>query len=60
MSIYSLVFVGSAPLGSFLSGVFSEKLGANAAFIINGAAVVIIIVLLMLIFRKAFSKEKVK
>lgn len=60
MSIYSLVFVGSAPLGSFLSGVFSEKLGANAAFIINGAAVVIIMVLLMFIFRKGFAKEKVK
>lgn len=60
MSIYSLVFVGSAPLGSFLSGVFSEKLGANTAFIINGAAVVIIMVLLVFIFRKGFAKEKVK
>lgn len=51
MSIYSLVFVGSAPLGSFLSGVSSDKLGANAAFIINGASVVILILLLGIVFR---------
>jgi predicted MFS family arabinose efflux permease len=48
MSIYSLVFVGSAPIGSFLSGLFSEKLGAGATFVINGIAVVVLTVVLRL------------
>jgi predicted MFS family arabinose efflux permease len=56
MSIYSLVFVGSAPIGSFLSGIFTEKLGAGTAFVINGSAVVALTVLLAL----AISAKRIK
>ena len=36
MSVYSLMFLGMTPFGSFLSGVVAERWGAPAAFIAGG------------------------
>jgi MFS family permease len=38
MSLYSLVFGGSVPLGAFLVGFLSERWGVPAAFIVMGGA----------------------
>jgi MFS family permease len=37
MSLYSLVFGGSVPLGAFLVGILSERWGVPAAFFVMGA-----------------------
>ncbi|MDT8718089.1 MFS transporter [Clostridium sp. 19966] len=50
MSIYSLVFIGSSPIGSFLSGLFSDKLGADIAFAINGTLLALIIIMIRIKF----------
>lgn len=56
MSIYSLVFVGSAPIGSLFSGYISDRLGADKAFIINGVITLILLIIIMQAFN--FSKNR--
>jgi len=41
MSLYSLMFLGMTPFGSFLSGVVAERYGAPSAFI-SGAAITLV------------------
>jgi len=41
MSVYSLMFLGMTPFGSFLSGVVAERYGAPSAFI-GGAAITLL------------------
>ncbi|MFZ5597369.1 MAG: MFS transporter [Bacillota bacterium] len=38
MSVYTLAFAGTTPLGNFLTGAFTEKFGPGAGFIMCGAA----------------------
>ena len=47
MSVYTLVFAGSAPLGNLFSGFVAEKYGADAVFIISGTCTIILIMLLI-------------
>lgn len=51
MSVYTLVFAGSAPLGNLFSGFVAEKCGAGAVFIISGVLTVVLILLLMICFK---------
>lgn len=51
MSIYSLVFTGSTPLGNLFAGTAAERLGADGAFMLSGVLAFIPIVLILLWFR---------
>jgi predicted MFS family arabinose efflux permease len=51
MSVYTLVFAGSAPLGNLFSGFLAEKFGAGAVFIISGISSLVLILLLMAWFK---------
>ncbi|RAV03436.1 MFS transporter [Paenibacillus sp. YN15] len=51
MSIYSLVFTGTTPLGNLFAGSAAEKLGPDGAFILSGILAIIPIVCIILYFR---------
>lgn len=51
MSVYSFVFAGSAPLGSFFTGVVCEKIGPSEGFLISGILIIILMVSIKLYFR---------
>ncbi|HEX3048609.1 MAG TPA: MFS transporter [Bacillota bacterium] len=36
VSVYSLVFTGTSPIGNFFTGLVTQKLGPNMSFLING------------------------
>lgn len=55
MSVYSMVFVGTAPLGSLFSGSVAEKFGVVKAFIASGSLSLILVLIVITVFRK---KEK--
>lgn len=57
MSVYTLVSVGTAPIGSLLSGFVAEKLGASAAFVFLGVFVFVLAAIIILFFRKKFRAE---
>lgn len=42
MSVYSLVFAGSTPLGNLYAGIFTQNLNARAGFYACGGIVVIL------------------
>ncbi|MEL4105982.1 MFS transporter [Oscillospiraceae bacterium WX1] len=44
MSVYTLVFVGTTPLGNLFSGAIADRFGAGAAFAACGAAVLLLLV----------------
>lgn len=46
MSLYSLVLMGTTPIGNFFTGIIDEKLGPNVSFIINGVLTAILILML--------------
>jgi hypothetical protein len=37
MSVYSLMFLGMTPFGSFLSGLVAQRAGTSVALILGGA-----------------------
>ena len=47
MSVYSLVFAGTTPIGNLFSGFVAEKCGSGATFIISGVSTLILILLLL-------------
>lgn len=49
MSVYSLMFLGMTPFGSFLSGWVAERFGAPTAMV-GGAAISLVFTLFMLVF----------
>lgn len=51
MSVYSLVFAGSTPLGNMYAGIAADKLGADKAFLMSGILAIASVGLLTLIFR---------
>ena len=52
MSIYSLIFAGSTPLGNLYAGAIAEKVSAAAGFIACGAIILVLMVVLLFYFRK--------
>lgn len=52
MSVYSLVFAGSTPLGNLFTGVAADKLGASSAFILSGIIAFVLLITMNSIFNK--------
>lgn len=46
MSVYSLVFAGSTPIGNLYAGLISEHFGANVGFAACGAIIILLLILL--------------
>jgi MFS family permease len=42
MAVYSMMFMGMAPLGSLLAGVLSERIGAPTTVAISGGASIVV------------------
>jgi len=51
MSVYSLVFAGSTPIGNMFAGFVAGRLGAENAFLISGILTMSSIGILTLIFK---------
>ncbi|RTE08348.1 MFS transporter [Paenibacillus whitsoniae] len=51
MSVYSLVFAGSTPIGSLLSGWIADRFGANGAFIVCGGLTGLLCLIIILKYR---------
>lgn len=52
MSIYSLVFTGSTPLGNLFAGVAAEHLGPDGALVLSGVLALIPICIILFLFRR--------
>ena len=44
MSVYSMVFSGATPIGSFLTGISVEKIGADTTFLFIGVVIITVII----------------
>lgn len=60
MSVYSLAFMGTTPLGNIFAGAVTEKLGSNAGFSACGIIALAFLILIILGIRKSgqFNKER--
>jgi MFS family permease len=59
MSVYSLVFAGSTPIGNMFSGYTADKFGAGAAFILSGGVALFLLIIVVIIFKnKRIEDEK--
>lgn len=58
MSVYSLVYGGTAPFGYMFAGAATDRLGANIAFSLSGVLTIVLIVLLKLFFSIKENREK--
>lgn len=59
VSVYTLFFSGSTPLGNIFAGYLSNNFGANYAFILSGIAILsLMIVFFILIFLKLRKNTK--
>jgi MFS family permease len=52
MSVYTLGFAGTTPIGNFFAGSITEKLGANAGFFACGAVTILFIAMIIIWVRK--------
>ncbi|MBF0363634.1 MAG: penicillin-insensitive murein endopeptidase [Oligoflexia bacterium] len=52
MSVYTLFFAGTTPIGNFITGLIAEKWGADKAFIICGILLLISLITLLTYFSK--------
>lgn len=57
MSVYSLMFLGMTPFGSFLSGVVAQRLGAPVA-LIAGSAITLAFALFVFFYRPTQRAER--
>lgn len=57
MSIYTLVFAGSTPIGNLFAGFFTEHYGARIGFIACGAAILLFMIPVLTISRKKTKFE---
>jgi len=48
MSLYSLVLMGSTPIGNFFTGIMDETWGPNVSFIINEVLTAMLILMLFI------------
>jgi MFS family permease len=55
ISVYALVFTGSAPIGNLFAGSITEKLGTNAGFMVCGAIALLLLVPIMIGIRNKSS-----
>ncbi|MHC1720488.1 MAG: MFS transporter [Clostridiaceae bacterium] len=60
MSVYSLVFGGTIPIGSLFTGLVSDRLGPSQGFFLSGIFMLILMLAIKLYFEKGqiFSKKK--
>lgn len=58
MSVYTLVFIGTSPIGNLFAGAITQRFGAGAGFIACGA-LVIILTLLMNLLKIAFREKRI-
>jgi MFS family permease len=49
MSVYTLVFGGLTPIGSFFSGVITEHFGARAGYFACGIAIAVLLVMVYVV-----------
>lgn len=56
MSVYSLAFVGTTPLGNLFAGAIMEKFGAKAGFLLCGI-VSMVLLLLIITWNKSLEKK---
>ncbi|MDD3224309.1 MAG: MFS transporter [Clostridium sp.] len=59
MSVYSLVFAGSTPLGNLFVGSTSQKFGAKMSFILSGIFALVLVLIILAAF-KMFKKGTAK
>ncbi|MFE5322972.1 MFS transporter [Paenibacillus sp. NPDC056579] len=52
MSVYSLVFAGSAPVGNLFAGFIADRFGADGAYLACGLMCFVPCVLILILFRK--------
>ncbi|MEW9674195.1 MFS transporter [Ammoniphilus sp. 3BR4] len=58
MSVYSLVFQGSTPVGSLITGYIADRYGADGAFIGNGFLIILPFVIVLLLFHRKKTEAK--
>lgn len=58
MSLYSLVLMGTTPIGNFYTGIMDEKLGPNVSFIINGVLTAMLILMLFILTKRKDNNIK--
>lgn len=57
MSVYSLVFTGSTPLGNFFAGLASEHFGADGALIGSGVLCLVLFAVVVVAYRRKPKPE---
>lgn len=57
MSVYSLVTVGSSPIGNLFVGAVEDRLGARMGFIISGIAVLVLMVPVYFLLKKKKASD---
>jgi predicted MFS family arabinose efflux permease len=57
MSVYSLVFAGSTPIGNLVVGYTADRLGANGAYIWSGLLCLVPCLLVIVIYWKKGARE---
>lgn len=59
MSVYSLVYAGTAPVGYMFAGTVTGRLGAGMAFSLSGMLAIALMTLLILFFRSALKTQNI-
>ncbi len=57
MSVYSLVFAGSTPVGNLFAGYMADRFGADGAFIACGLLCIVPCSIILFLFRKKKSEQ---
>jgi MFS family permease len=57
MSVYTLGFAGTTPIGNFFAGSVTEKFGANAGFFACGFVTIIFIAIILIWVRQSIKKK---
>lgn len=52
MSVYSLVFAGSTPIGNFIAGVAADRFGPDGALILCGVLIFVPVAAILYLFRR--------
>lgn len=58
MSVYSLVFAGSTPIGNMFSGYTADKFGASAAFMLSGGIALVLLIIVIIIFKNRRAEDE--